>query len=359
MDPGRPASPAGSRPKAPRTGVAAVVLLVLTAGCLAGPGSPEGQPTETRELWEPPAPFTPVGEDASGLSLSNNGTSTEYTFAIHDLTFEDKVVTYALRANEDLQVGERLDVEVQVDRYPADGWVQFLAYAVDAPVMQLWGDAPQGRFNAGRDSPLTNAGPHGQVETIVSESRLQVTTRADGQTVVSQEHAQPEPVPFTQGVHFPGLSPDENLSAGSWVLVVAGGASPKLGDETVIEQRIAVTGSVDVYRLPDVDLTWGIGFDDGDEVGAAVTAGPVRTVRDATVTRETDRFSYLFLDTRRSGQGQGEILFPGDNRSIPQEEILRMSTAEPGRVGLEVGEWSGAPTWYMADMWLPLGPADR
>lgn len=331
----------------PRAAALLLPLVMVAAGCLGSVPS-SGSPDDAgRSLWSVPSTFEAVGSSDPVVTVSTFGNRTVYTFNGADASFQDGVVRYAIRAREPIQVGTVARADRVVDRRPPDGWIYSYAYIEDAPIRSMWAD------NSANQSLTDHGDDRFRSTLFVPESRHQVEVRADGDTVVSEGLDQPRVRPFHWKGGSGSLDPNANLSTDEWVLVRFAGASPKLGDGTYVETRVAVTGAVDVYRLPDGDFHWGFGFDDAEDPSLSATAGTFQLTQDVEIRQETTPSSFLEIDTRGGGEGNGTIIFGNETVPIPQDDWLQMSSTEPGEVGFDVQDWGGKPAWILTDAWWP------
>lgn len=330
----------------PPVAAIAVVAALVTAGCLgtAGPGA-AGDVGGPEDLPAPPASFVPVGPDDPAIDAASEGNRTELTFHLDGLHYRDALVGFAIRAEEDLLVGQSSEGQVRVDEYPADGWFATTVFVMDAPVEDIY------RGGAGGEHGRIDHGMWWQRTTTVSQGDVHVGVHAAGENVVDVGASQPEPIPpgisWTQG----NLTDMNTLDRGNWTLLLAGGASPDMVEESKL--RLAVTGPVELYRVPEANLVWGFGFAGEGEATVAGTVGHFEAVVDAEVTHETESFSTLHVRTHMSGQGEGRALFLGESVPLPEESELSLSAPAPGTIGFEVDSWTGAPFWYFADAWIP------
>lgn len=341
-------------PRCNRTAQAVASLIVaatILAGCLGGPGPEGADGTRTSDLHDLPAPpeaLVPLAPGDAGLDVVERGNHTEYVFSLSDLSFRDAVFTYAIRAREDLRVGQAMAGQVPFDAWPEEGWFMTSGIVPGAPVEALFDhNATQ------RD--VAEATTFRQRTLWIDQSRLRLTVRADGETVVDIAEDQPDlfiPLPGWSGEP----EPIWNVSRGGWILVVMAAPSPKLGPDTVVEQRVVVTGPVDVYRLPPTPIQWGVGFRNVESSTLTVAAGFVDAAVGASVFHDTERSSFLHITTFGRGQGEGHAVFLDETHPIPVDGALALSSPRAGRIGFEVDGWTGAPQWYLTDAWLPTVP---
>lgn len=323
-----------------------VASALVLSGCLgSAPTSTDGDGPDA--LGAVPSSFRRVGPDDPGLSIRDEDDRTLYTISDEDLDYRDATVAYALRANESLRFGVQTERALDADAWPTDGWMRHGAVLHSVPVDAVWGSSPPGeRLGAS----MVNL--HW---TFVSQSSVRLHAAIDGQTVVSVAQEQPLPPPLNSGTTAGSLDPDTNLSRGEWIVVYLGGASPRLGEETKVAHTIAATASFDVFRLPDRELRWGVGFDAADQADVSAEAGPFEATLDAGISHETEQTSYLFLDGR--GSGEGQVIFPGENRSMHGNGSVALSSPRAGQTGFDVQRWTGEPLWFLTDAWLPYSDA--
>lgn len=338
-----------------RLALLTVASAIVLSGC-AGVVPTSTEPGSQAALGAAPVSFESIGPDAPGLSVET-GDRTLYRFSTDGLDYEDQMVTFAFRAKEPIKYGVLQESSVRVEEWPADGWMRYSAVVSKMPVDVIWGNTSPSMYTFTKRGA---AGTPHVSSTWVSQGSLHVHATVDGETVVSVAEGYPEAFPPTTGGTTGSLSPTSELERGDWVFVYIGGTSPGRNEETELVHTFNVTGEIEIYRLPDRALRYGFGFDTADQAGVLAGAGQIEATVDAKVTHETDRTSLLYIDSYGAGSGEGEIVFPGETRPIPQQNDnrtnVRLSAPSGAEIGFDIERWTGQPRWFLTDAWLPPSP---